>query len=67
MKISDLMKRKKTRVRVRVPAKLQAKLGEAADGTVQDLVLKKGITWVRVKLTGRPGVHNFRPQDLSPR
>lgn len=67
MRIADLIKRRKIRVRVRVPAKLQKKLGNEVDGTVLSVVMKKGITWVRVKLLKSLGEYDFRPQDLSPR
>lgn len=67
MKISDLLKKGKRRVRVRVPAKLQDELGGAVRlGVVQSVYKSGSITWVTVKLNGKAGVtHNFRPQDLS--
>lgn len=65
MKIADVMQRKRQRVLVRVPAKLQEKLGaEEAKGTVLGIVPKGSITWVRVKIAGL-GEHLFRPQDLE--
>jgi hypothetical protein len=67
MRIADLIKKKNIRVRVRVPAKLQGKLGSEVDGIVLGVEMKKGITWVRVKLLKGRGEHDFRPQDLSPR
>ena len=67
MRIADLIRKKKIRVRARVPAKLQKKLGaDPLDGYVLGLVMKKGITWVRVKILKGPE-QNFRPQDLNPR
>lgn len=64
MRIADLMQKKNQRVKVRVPAKLQAKLGTEATGRVEGLRKKGKITWVKVKIARR-GVHEFRPQDLS--
>jgi hypothetical protein len=65
MEIAELIKRKKRRVIVRVPAKRQAKLGAAElRGTVQGIVAKGSVTWVKVKLA-RLGEHLFRPQDLE--
>jgi len=67
MKIAELLrstsKRKRTRVDVRVPTKLQEKLGATARGTVQRIMPKGSITWVEVKI-GRK-TYRFRPQDLS--
>jgi hypothetical protein len=67
MKIAELLNgasKRKKKVTVRVPAKLQAKLGTTAKGTVLRIVPKGSITWVEVKI-GR-NLYNFRPQDLSP-
>lgn len=67
MRISELLKKKKRRVRVRVPAKLQEQLGGATRlGVVQSVYKRGSITWVKVKLNGKAGLtHDFRPQDLS--
>lgn len=66
MKIAELMnsKKKNPRVRVRVPAKLQEKLGNEVVGAVQGFDKKGRITWVQVKVA-RKGVFRFRPQDLD--
>jgi hypothetical protein len=64
MRIADLVKRKKQRVVVRVPAKLQEQLGTEVKGTVQGLKKAGKVTWVEVKV-GRKGVFKFRPQDLE--
>ncbi|RLB42429.1 MAG: hypothetical protein DRH30_04865 [Deltaproteobacteria bacterium] len=64
MQIADLMKKKRQRVKVRVPASLQDKLGAAASGTVVRLFRRGSIAWVLVKVKGS-GEHEFRPQDLS--
>ena len=64
MKIADLMKKKKLRVLVRVPAKLHAKLGTEVKGTVMGLKKEGNITWVDVKVA-RKGTFQFRPQDLA--
>lgn len=59
------MHRKRQRVLVRVPAKLQSKLGAGeVRGTVLGVVPKGSITWVRVKVAGL-GEYLFRPQDLE--
>ena len=64
MKIADLMKKKRLRVLVRVPAKLQDKLGTEVKGTVEGLKKQGNITWVNVKVA-RKGTFQFRPQDLE--
>ena len=65
MKIAELLNgKKKKRVQVRVPTKLQSKLGTLVTGTVQRIIPKGSITWVEVKI-GRKGVFQFRPQDLT--
>ena len=64
MKISDLMEKKNRRVKVRVPTKLQDKLGAQVSGTVIGFRPKGKVTWVRVKLA-RKGEFLFRPQDLA--
>lgn len=63
MKIADLMKKKRQRVVVRVPAKLRDELGAQVKGTVQGLIKKGNVTWVDVHVA-RKGVFQFRPQDL---
>jgi hypothetical protein len=65
MQIADLMKKKRQRVSVRVPAQLREELGDAATGTVVKLFRRGSIAWVRVKVHGGHGEHDFRPQDLS--
>lgn len=65
MKIAELVRRKRQRVTVRVPAKLQGELGASElKGTVIGIVYRGSITWVKVKLA-RKGEHLFRPQDLE--
>lgn len=64
MRIADLMQRKKQRVVVRVPSKLQEKLGTEVKGTVMGLKKNGNITWVNVKVA-RKGIFKFRPQDLT--
>lgn len=64
MQIADLMKKKKQRVKVRVPSSMRAELGDTVTGTVQKLFRRGSIAWVRVKIP-RKGEHDFRPQDLS--
>jgi len=65
MKIAELLSgKRKKKVHVRVPAKLQKTLGVSAKGTVQKIKPKGSITWVEVKV-GRKS-YDFRPQDLSP-
>lgn len=64
MKIADLVKKKNTKVNVRVPATQQDKLGETIGGTVVGLVPGGTVTMVKVKVPRR-GEFTFRPQDLT--
>jgi hypothetical protein len=65
MKIAELIRKRKQRVTVRVPAKLQSQLGAPVlKGTVMGIVKKGSVTWVKVKIA-RKGEHMFRPQDLE--
>jgi len=66
MEIAELIRRKKQRVAVRVPASRQKRLGATElKGTVLGVVVKGSVAWVKVKITGK-GEHLFRPQDLGP-
>jgi hypothetical protein len=64
VKIADLMKRKSQRVLVRVPSRLQKKLGLEVQGSVVRVVPGKATATV-VVLVSRKGEYTFRPQDLS--
>lgn len=64
MQIADLMRKKRQRVKVRVPSSLREELGDSVTGTVVKLFRRGSIAWVLVKVP-RKGQHEFRPQDLS--
>ena len=64
MKIADLVRGRRKRVKIRVPADLQSELGVTAQGTVERLLRRESVAWVRVRVNGN--VYEFRPQDLSP-
>jgi len=50
MQIAELVKRKKQRVTVRVPAKLRDELGDEVTGIVMGLVWQNSVTLVKVKV-----------------
>lgn len=64
MKIADLVRGRRKRVKIRVPAELQSELGSTARGTVEQLLRRDSVAWVRVRVDD--SVYEFRPQDLSP-
>lgn len=64
VKIADIVRGKRKRVKIRVPSHLQPRLGSTAKGRVDSVYRKKSVAWVKVKVGD--AMFDFRPQDLDP-